>query len=139
MPGLCSGISFLFFVLCLCVFYYKLCRGTAALLEVDFPACNEGLLLTFLVMTDGVKLEVFVVFYAEHLAQRFHQGFALGIIVVEAEGEHEGRGLHHVGMDAELVADFENRLQVVLVHEGEVAWRNAHQGLVVFYNVMGDG
>ena len=51
-----------------------------------------------------------VVFHLEGLLESGKESFQLVVVVVEAEREHQGRGLDHIGVDVELVAGGEDLL-----------------------------
>ena len=111
--------------------------GTASLFKKHFPPGNEVGLDTLGIVPDGEELKPIVVFDAEIVSECGDERLAFRIVVVETEAEHQGRGLHHVGVDVQFVASRKDDLQVVLVHERKIAGRDADKSLVVFYDVMG--
>ena len=103
---------------------HKLHRASTPLFHQDLLSLDEVALQAVLVMANGEQLQAVVVLDAETFFEAGPQLFQFLFVAVEAEGEHQGRGLDHVGVDVEVGADFEDGLQVALVHERIVARRD---------------
>ena len=121
----------------LLLFQHHLECAPAALFDVDFLALCKGFLQSGLIMTNREQLQILVVFEAEAVVYGGFEFVQLGFVAIETEGKHQGGRLDHVGMDSQFVADAEEDLKVMLIHEREVARRDADQRLVVFYDVGG--
>ena len=89
-------------------------------------------------MPDGEQLQAFIIFDTEIFFETGSQLFQLLLVAVEAEGEHQGRGLYHVGVDVEVGADGEDGLQIAFFHKRIVAGRDGDQRLVVLDDIGWD-
>ena len=113
----------------------KLHRATAALLHQNLFPLDEVVFQAVLVVADGEQLQAVIVLDAEIVVEASHQLIEFAFVAVEAEREHQSRGLNHIGVDVQFDANGEDGFQVVFVHKGEVAGRNADQRLVVLYYI----
>ena len=117
---------------------YKLHRASTPLFHQNLLPLDEVAFQAVLVMSDGEQLQSVIVLDAETIFEVGSQSFQLLLVAVEAEGEHQCRSLDHVRVDVEVGADFENGLEIALVHERVVAGRDGDQRLVVLHDIGRD-
>lgn len=84
-------------------------------------------------MADGEELQAVVVADDERLLEGGDELGEFALVLVEADGEVQGRGLNHVGVDVELVEHAEEDAEVLLVHEGIVTRTYRHKCLIIFH------
>ena len=117
---------------------YKLHRASTPLFHQNLLPLDEVAFQAVFVMANGEQLQPVIVLDTETVFEVGSQLFQLLLVAVEAEGEHQCRSLDHVGVDVEVGADFENGLEIALVHERVVAGRDGDQRLVVFDDKRGN-
>ena len=83
-------------------------------------------------------MQAFIILHTETVFEVGSQLFQLLLVAVEAEREHQSRGLDHIGVDVQVGADFEDGLQVAFVHERVVSGRDGDQRLVILDDIGGN-
>ena len=84
-------------------------------------------------MADGEELQAVVVADDERLFEGGDELCELALVLVEADGEVQGRGLNHVGVDVQLVEHCKEDAEVLLVHERIVTRTDCHKCLIIFH------
>ena len=103
---------------------YKLHCASTPLFHQNLLPLDEVAFQAVLVMANGEQLQPIVVLDTKTVFEVGSQLFQLLLVAVETEREHQCRSLDHVGVDVEVGADFENGLEIALVHERVSGWRN---------------
>ena len=88
-----------------------------------------------IVVADGHQADAVVELNDELFLQRFHTGLQAQRHIVGADGESERGVLDHVDFDPIFRQNVQNDGQVLDPDDGEVAWRDGNQQLIVLHDV----